>query len=157
MYIRRKVFSTFEDENGEERLFSTTEFMNEDSYLDQKEFGMQSKALGFFLPGSYQAKEAAKYGYEPEEYKKVRGKYALKGALTPAVATLIKKKAERMAKEGKSKAEIRKYLENDTDTRLTAGAIEALTGSAGGLGHIGAAGVGIMDKLDKNRAWDKKD
>jgi hypothetical protein len=35
MYIRRKVFSTFEDENGEERLFSTTEFMNEDEYLDE--------------------------------------------------------------------------------------------------------------------------
>jgi hypothetical protein len=35
MYIRRKVFSTFEDENGEERLFSTTEFMNEDQYLDE--------------------------------------------------------------------------------------------------------------------------
>jgi hypothetical protein len=35
MYIRRKLYSTFEDENGEERLFSTTEFIDEDQYLDE--------------------------------------------------------------------------------------------------------------------------
>lgn len=40
MYIRRKVFSTFVDEYGQERYFSTTEFINEDAYLDQREFGV---------------------------------------------------------------------------------------------------------------------
>jgi hypothetical protein len=35
MYIRRKLYSTFEDENGEERLFSSTEFVDEDQYLDE--------------------------------------------------------------------------------------------------------------------------
>lgn len=36
MYIRRKLYSTFEDENGEERrLYSTTEFIDEDQYLDE--------------------------------------------------------------------------------------------------------------------------
>ena len=35
MYIRRKVFSVFEDEYGDERLFSTTELVNEDDYLDE--------------------------------------------------------------------------------------------------------------------------
>ena len=64
-------------------------------------------------PGAYQAKEAAKYAYDNEEdYKKNRGKYALKGVLTPLTATVIKKKAEKMAKQGKSKKEIREYLEN---------------------------------------------
>ena len=35
MYIRRKVFSVALDEYGEERYFSTNEFLNEDSYLDE--------------------------------------------------------------------------------------------------------------------------
>lgn len=34
MYIRRKVFSVVTDENGEEKLFSTTEFINENEYLE---------------------------------------------------------------------------------------------------------------------------
>jgi hypothetical protein len=46
MYIRRKVFSVLQDESGEERLFSTTEFMNEDSYLDEREFGIKEVAKG---------------------------------------------------------------------------------------------------------------
>jgi len=33
MYIRRKVFSIGYDENGEERLFSTNEILNEGAYL----------------------------------------------------------------------------------------------------------------------------
>ncbi len=33
MYIRRKVFSIGYDANGEERLFSTNEILNEDAYL----------------------------------------------------------------------------------------------------------------------------
>jgi hypothetical protein len=46
MYIRRKVFSVLQDESGEERLFSTTEFMYEDSYLDEREFGIKEVAKG---------------------------------------------------------------------------------------------------------------
>lgn len=39
MYIRRKVFSSVIDRlTGGERLFSTTEFINEDTYLEQKEY-----------------------------------------------------------------------------------------------------------------------
>ena len=33
MFIRRKVYSVVEDENGEQRLFSTTEFVNEGEYI----------------------------------------------------------------------------------------------------------------------------
>jgi hypothetical protein len=51
MYIRRKVFSIAYDENGEEKLFSTTEIMSEESYLEklyseneeQKEFAVKPK------------------------------------------------------------------------------------------------------------------
>jgi len=36
MYIRRKVFSTYiDEETGEERLYSTTEIMSEESYLEK--------------------------------------------------------------------------------------------------------------------------
>ena len=34
MYIRRKVYSVFEDENGEIRYFSTNEIMSEEEYLE---------------------------------------------------------------------------------------------------------------------------
>ena len=36
MYIRRKVFSTLVDEAGEERLFSTTDFVYDDRYFSEK-------------------------------------------------------------------------------------------------------------------------
>ena len=46
MYIKRKVFSVFTDEEtGEERLYSTTEILSEESYLEQKEFGKYDKKL----------------------------------------------------------------------------------------------------------------
>ena len=35
MYIRRKVFSTVIDENGEEKYFSTNEIINEEDYLEE--------------------------------------------------------------------------------------------------------------------------
>ena len=35
MYIRRKVFSTLVDEAGEERLFSTTDFVYDDRYFSE--------------------------------------------------------------------------------------------------------------------------
>lgn len=54
MYIRRKVYSVAVDENGEEKLFSTTEIMSEESYLEklysenepeQKEFNSKAQKL----------------------------------------------------------------------------------------------------------------
>lgn len=51
MYIRRKAFSVAYNENGEEKLFSTTEIMSEEAYLEklyseneeQKEFAEKKK------------------------------------------------------------------------------------------------------------------
>jgi hypothetical protein len=46
MYIKRKVYSSYIDEYGEERLFSTSEIISEESYLDQREFNSKAaKAL----------------------------------------------------------------------------------------------------------------
>ena len=130
----------------------------------QKEFGAKSKALAIFAPGSYQAKEAAKYGYDNEEdYKKARGKYALLGYLTPGTATYVKKKVEKMAEEGASEEEIRKYLEGkgeykkDKNIRTATGIAEALTGSGGGLGHAVAQGVGLVDYVSGDRKKFKKE
>ena len=52
MYIRRKVFSVVTDENGEEKLFSTTEFINEEEYLKE------------FSDNNYRQKEFAKIDYK---------------------------------------------------------------------------------------------
>lgn len=206
MYIRRKVFSALVDESGEERLFSTTDYVldqhmyaeetalagvaaentaktvkgkrkildalkaNKDKVVEwakknpktaiavgagtvgvgtagalalhnrkkrkqaavaaQKEFGLKSKALYAITPGGYQAKEALKYGYDPTDakdmlqYQKERGNYALRGALTPITALAINRKASKMAKEGKSKKEIREYLKDNGDKRVLAGLSE---------------------------------
>ena len=148
----QKVFSNIED--PEETLYSV--LMSEDEVAlfseIQKEFGFKSKALGYVAPGSYQAKEAAKYAYDDDEYKKKRGGYALKGLLTPGTATYMKKKAQKMAEEGKSKEEIRKYLENPSKKRIAAGVGEAMTGSGLGIGGAVATGVGIYDKITGHRA-----
>ena len=69
MYIRRKVFSSIiDEETGEERLFSTTEFINEDTYLEQKEYAKKDdtklKLLDRFDIAMYKAngKFGRKYG-----------------------------------------------------------------------------------------------
>lgn len=148
----QKIFSNTEDEN--EKLYSV--LMTEDEVAlfseFQKEFGFKSKALAVTAPGAYQAKEAAKYAYDDDEYKKKRGGYALKGAFTPGTATYMKKMAQKMAEEGKSKKEIREYLENPSKKRIAAGVAEAMTGGGFGVGSAVAQGVGIYDKVTGHRA-----
>ena len=135
--------------------------------LRQKIFGAKSKILGVTFPGAWQAKEAAKYGYDNEEdYKEVRGKYALKGALTPFTATYIKKKAERMDRDGKSTKEIRDYLENKgkyhSNARIAAGTAEALSmlTPLGSIvvpsGHLTAGINGLLDTDSGHRKKFKK-
>lgn len=139
--------------------------------LAQKEFGIESKIMGVFAPGAWQAKEAAKYAYEDDrnEYYRKRAGYALKGHFTPITATIVKKRAEQMKKEGKSPKQIKKYLENPGIGRI-----------AGGLGEIGltyalannddievrtklaplglnfAQAVGLYDTIADNRVKPKK-
>lgn len=156
----QKIFSNVEDEV--EKLYSVLMTKDEVAAFSefQKEFGVKSKALAIVSPGAYQAKEAAKYGYNEDEYKKKRAGYALKGSFSPGTSTYIKKKAEKMAEEGKSQKEIRDYLENKgkhhSTGRVIAGTAEALTGGFGGLGTMAAQGVGLYDKITDNRAKTKK-
>lgn len=182
-----------------ERLYSQSDLA--DMAYIQKEFGVKSKALWALDHGAYQGKEAAKYGYDPTDaqdvadYKADRMKYAIKGHFTPITATVIKRKAAKMAKEGKSPKEIRKYLEDHNYARTLGGLAEmsstkAANVASGVLGYkaakkylttgkLGASGKAqmagalaiagakplakkaikyttLIDKLDKNRAWDKK-
>ena len=46
MYIRRKVFSVYTDEYGEERYFSTNEIMNEEDYLDELMYSDDESHIG---------------------------------------------------------------------------------------------------------------
>ncbi len=161
MIVKRKLFSVMDEEGnqgyylyneatGEEKLFSVVE--------EEREFGLSSKALGFLSPGAYQAKEAAKYAYDDDDYKKKRVGYALRGAFTPITATVLKKKVEKMAENGASKKEIREYLEkNSGGKHLAVGVGEVLAntitnGATGSLGNLGATVVGVSDKITGNRA-----
>lgn len=148
MIIKIKTFS------GETLYIPEEDYLDEVMYsnLEEREFGTKSKLLGAFAPGAWQAKEAAKYGYDEDEYKRRRAGYALKGAFTPGVATAIKKKAEKMHKEGYSKKEIREFLEKSSGGRITAGVGEVLTGGLGGLTTLAATGSGLYDTVTENRA-----
>lgn len=169
MLIKRKFFSILDEEGnlgyylydestGEEKLFSSVDC----DVLEQREFGGKSKALAILSPGAYQAKEAAKYAYDEDDYKKKRGGYALKGAFTPGTATIIKKKVEKMAREGASKSEIRDYLENKGyNKHLASGLGEYAAGVLTGgvtspIAGLAATGVGLADKIGNRRANVKK-
>ena len=160
MYISDRLFSEYSGET----LYSVSMTEDEyDLYSDFKErlYSLESKLLWGLAPGSYQAKEAGKfaYGSNSEEYDKKRAGLALKGLLTPVTATVINQKAKKMAEEGKSKQEIRDYIENKgkyhSTGRVIAGTAEALTQPYVGVpGRWIARGVGLYDKVDKNRASD---
>ena len=45
MYIRRKVFSIAHDENGEEKLFSTTDYQSQKEFASVRGMKKQSKAI----------------------------------------------------------------------------------------------------------------
>lgn len=59
MIIKRKVFSIIRDENGEEKIFSTTEFINEEEYLERK-----FSAKGEAVKALRAAKKANKTAFE---------------------------------------------------------------------------------------------
>lgn len=82
MYIRRKVFSVIEDENGVERYFSTTEFINEEAYLNsvQREFAEKEekkklstgKKAALATAGTAAAATAAAYGISKGRGKQLK-------------------------------------------------------------------------------------
>lgn len=77
----------------------------------QKEFGAQSKILGYLSPGSYDAKELARLeSRDEDEYKAKRNKAAIKGYLAPITAANKYRKAAAMAEKGASPEEIKKAV-----------------------------------------------
>lgn len=73
MEIRRKLFSVIEDENGEERYYSTTEFSlyNEDyDYDEEKLFSTGDSELDEILEEAYYSglEDGYDYAYEEREY-----------------------------------------------------------------------------------------
>ena len=108
MFIRRKVYSVIEDENGEQKLFSTTEFINEDEYVktfsDKKEV---AKKAGIAGGGAVVGAGGTIYGGKKlGEYlqKKGWGKVAEAATntnLTPEQLEKLEKTAEKQLKTGR--------------------------------------------------------
>ena len=96
MYIRRKVFSTYIDENGEEKLFSTTEIMSEESYLEkaysesepeQKEFNSKDqKRRRRYMDVTVGQKRLNKVNPESAEAAYLWGKAAYPGEIIKSAA-----------------------------------------------------------------------
>jgi len=125
MYIRRKAFSVAIDENGEEKLFSTTEIINEDSYLEKlyaeaekmskKEFEKTNKdiksnykkGLGHSAVAGVNAYVGTKMA---KDALKTKSKLSLAGAGLAAAGTGYHSyKAGKNFKEGFQKAQNEKY------------------------------------------------
>lgn len=125
MYIRRKVFSLLQDETGEERYFSTTEFE-----INQREFAEKED------------KKPKKKRRPLEDVKSHRGLgrsliVGLPSGFGGAVGAFLgKKKADKLDAEGKSDKEI---LKGATKHAAAAGA-----GIGAGLVGANIVGSSIM-------------
>ena len=126
MYIRRKVFSVITDENGEERLFSTTEFIDEGNYLDELAFSDNDnkmsvgKKAALAAAGTLAAAGAGIYG------SKLAGKAVIKQALKnskkyrdEAASTfknLTEEQMDDLAKKVAKELKIGKSMQKPADT-----------------------------------------
>lgn len=126
MYIRRKVFSIITDENGEERLFSTTEFIDESNYLDELAFSDNDnkmsvgKKAALATAGTLAAAGAGIYG------SKLAGKAVIKQALKnskkyrdEAASTfknLTEEQMDDLAKKVAKELKIGKSMQKSADT-----------------------------------------
>lgn len=126
MYIRRKVFSVITDENGEERLFSTTEFIDESNYLDELAFSDNDnkmsvgKKAALAAAGTLAAAGAGIYG------SKLAGKAVIKQALKnskkyrdEAASTfknLTEEQMDDLAKKVAKELKIGKSMQKPADT-----------------------------------------
>lgn len=126
MYIRRKVFSVITDENGEERLFSTTEFIDESNYLDELAFSDNDdkmsigKKAALAAAGTLATAGAGIYG------SKLAGKAVIKQALKnskkyrdEAASTfknLTEEQVDDLAKKVAKELKIGKSMQKPADT-----------------------------------------
>jgi len=170
MYIRRKVFSLLQDENGEERYFSTTEFEDERLYAEdnddepkvEKKMRFGDKQNIKRLKRMYKRRHGEELkdihmrqmDEDPEVRKQADKDLLKKGAKRSAVATGILVPAGAAAGYGISRGLMK---EGRKESMKMAGA------GAGGMavgGAIGtAAGLGAMaiDNAIKNKKLKKDD
>lgn len=103
MYIRRKVFSLLQDENGEERYFSTTEFTDERLYAekeDDEKSGKGKKAA--IIGGAAVAPVAVARGYQlVRRGQDKRNKEALEKAIEGGELEEIKKANSKVGNKNK--------------------------------------------------------
>ena len=149
MYIRRKVFSVILDEDGDERLFSTNEIINEDDYLDEVMYSDMStgEKVGLGVAGTGALAGAGLYG---NRLYKVRtaaidaagGKEAWKALDKEGKKNLKKAYLEELEKKAWKDA---KWGERATKYGKKAG----LAGA--GIAAAGLAGYGISRYNRKNK------
>jgi len=92
MEIRRKLFSVIEDENGEERYYSTTEFslLDEDyNYDDERLFSTGNDELDDILEEVYYSglEDGYDYAYEEREYAEGEDKESPTGVAAAGAAS----------------------------------------------------------------------
>lgn len=157
MYIRRKVFSRFEDENGIERLFSTTEF--EKDFSDMlADMELENRKYRAFDPSMNSGERLSKRQLNKEAEETVRQTKA---------KDLRDKLDEVNAKHNYTSSEEAKDLQAELD-KLSPKAKEsllkriygkdaahrgrniALTGAA--VAGLGAAGYGVHKALKNKKA-----
>ena len=120
MYIRRKVFSRFIDENGDERLFSTTDYEYNDYDYDEREFSWLDEAGNLHyesgkIVGKEQLEKAEDlFGEGKKAPKKYKG--GTPGGKQPDTHVKALTKEEQKAlksKVGKRTAEMKNWNKSD--------------------------------------------
>lgn len=136
MYIRRKVFSLLQDENGEERYFSTTDITLEDA--EQRIFSVKDE----------EEEEKPKKRSKLSNYDSHRGlgRSVILGGLGGAIGGYASKEAaDKADREGKSDEEI---VEAATKKGRRIGAIAGgATGALAGANYLALGKKGIIPAL----------
>jgi len=100
MYIRRKVFSLLQDENGEERYFSTTEFTDERLYAEKED--NKGKKAAIAAGATVAGTGLAAGGYQGARHiGKKRAERKLNEAIEGGELENIRKASEKMPSENK--------------------------------------------------------
>lgn len=118
MYIRRKVFSVLTDQYGEERYFSTTEFMNEEDYLAQHIYTDVYDSAGRFIGDATKdaTKRDAKY-YEGLNLSK-DGSYGVSGEIRKAEEEFMNSAKFKSATKAEKEMLLKDFRLGQTKDRL---------------------------------------
>ena len=167
MYIRRKVFSTVIDENGEERYFSINEIIDEENYLNEVMYSKKNneprklstderKALADYLKAGKRVRKDNELLYEGDEEpdKKTRRKLRNKLALRDAKHEGIKGAAAGGVLGAGIGALVGKGKGAAVGGATGAALLGGLDAIASGTGS--RAGLALRDKLSrKNKSYKK--